>query len=92
MKIGDKFIARYITGDGTEHIEGEFIVSKLTKSFAYLTMIKEGFYCQYNNWKLRRIPLREFKGRKEPMPDWDDNSFTCYHFQSGTPTTYEGVI
>ena len=92
MKLGDKIKATYITGGGEEKEEGNFVIEKLTKTFMFLKMLEEGFFCQDEYWKIRKIPLRDFKNRKEPMPEWtDDKTFTCYHKQSGTPTIYEIV-
>jgi hypothetical protein len=89
MKLNDKITATYITGEGKEVDEGKFIVKKITTTFAFLEMTAEGFFAQYPNWKIRKIPLKDFKGRREPMPEWNDNEFTCYHNQSGTPTIYK---
>ena len=88
-KINGKVVATYVDGGGGSYTEGKFIISHITKSFMTLTMTEAGFYCQDEDWKIRKIPLRDFKRRKEPMPDWiNENEFVCYHNQSGTPTTY----
>ena len=92
MKLNDKLIATYETGGGTIHIEGEFTITHITKCFMYLTMTKEGFYCQYDGWVKRKIPLLDFKYRKEPMPKWlSETEFVCYHNGSGTPTVYKKI-
>ena len=90
MNIGDRIYAYYVSGDSKENQEGVFVVKKKTKKFMYLEMVYEGCFAQYPDWKIRKIPIEDFKYRKEPMPKWwDENSFTCYHNQSGTPTIYE---
>lgn len=89
MKINDKLQATYLTGGGKTHDEGVFVITKITKTFMFLEMIEEGFFAQYPEWKIRKIPIRDFKARKEPMPKWVSEGFVCYHNQSGTPTSYE---
>lgn len=92
MNIGDTINATFITGGGTTHDEGVFVVDKITKVFMYLKMIEEGYFAQYPDWKIRKIPLKDYKSRKEPMPKWiEDSYFVCYHHQSGTPTIYEKI-
>ena len=89
IRVGDKVRAVYISGGGAEYEEGEFEIVKITKTFMYLKMVKEGYFAQYKNWKERKIPLKDFKRRREPMPSWiSDREFVCYHNQSGTPTIY----
>ena len=89
IKIGDRVKAVYISGSGTEYEEGEFKISKITKTFMFLKMTKKGFFAQYPEWKERKIPLKDFKKRKEPMPSWiSDKEFVCYHNQSGIPMIY----
>lgn len=92
MKIGDEIQATYQTGGGVIIEEGLFIIAKITKTFMFLKMIEEGHFAQYPNWKIRKIPIRDFKARKEPMPKWvDDDYFCCYHYRTGTPTSYQAI-
>lgn len=89
IKLNDKFVASYVTGGGTIHEEGKFTLTHITKKFMTLTMTRAGFYCQDDSWIKRKIPLMDFKYRKEPMPKWiSEDEFVCYHQQSGTPTVY----
>ena len=92
FRINEGLEARYVSGGGEEFIEGAFKVVRITKKFMIIEMIDCGFYAQSPDWKTRKIPLQDFKGRKEPMPEWiDDYTFVCYHKQSGTPTTYTRI-
>ena len=90
MDIKEIIYAYYVSGGGKEYDEGWFVVAGKTEKFLTLKMLREGYFSQYPDWKIRKIPLKDFKRRKEPMPIWwDKDSFTCYHHQSGTPTIYK---
>ena len=82
-------MATYLSGNGQEYDEGNFIIEKITKSFIYLKMSEEGYFARSPDWKIRKIPIKDFRGRKEPMPQWEGTEFICYHQQSGVPTIYK---
>jgi len=93
-KIGDMYICHYKSGGGTEYEEGIFKVIKITKKAMTLEMIKEGFFGQYKDMKIRRIPTLEGKRTAFcPAVYWDDDdSVTVYHEGRGIPFTYEKIV
>lgn len=86
-----KYNCYYVSGGGTEYDEGIFELVKKTDKCLTLKMIEEGYFANYPEVKVRKIPIGKGKGTRfcPCVKEWGDGSFTVYHNADGTPYIYE---
>jgi len=84
MKKGDKYVAIYIVGVWCEYDEGEWEVITCTEETIIVQKISETKDEIFNTYeKGDRLKLGGKYGN--PFTDWEDESFTVYPKQAGTP-------
>lgn len=92
MNKGTRVICKYLTGGGDWHEEGEFKITKITDKIVTLEMLKEGFFVQYPDKKVRKLPTPQGKRTAFcPAIEWGDNEVCIYHESRGIPFVYEFV-
>ena len=80
----------YVSGSGKKYDEGIFVERKKTNKVLTLEMIEEGFFANYPDIKIRRIPIGKGKETRfcPSITEFDDGDIIVYHNQDGTPYTY----
>jgi len=83
---GHRYKCYFVSGGGTEYDEGLWEVKTSTEKTLIVEKITDnGIYGTYE--KGEKITCR--KGNGNPVLDWDDNGFTIYPNQGGTPFVFE---
>ncbi len=71
-----KYKCIYVSGGGKEYLEGIFVVKNQTEKRLTLEMIEEGYFAQYPEEKIRKIPIGQGKRTKfSPcVKEWEDGN------------------
>lgn len=90
-----KYACHYVSGGGKEYEEGIFELQIKTKKQLTLKMIKAGYFANYPDIKIRKIPLVNNGAKRTKfcpaVEFWFDGSFTVYHNGDGTPYIYTPI-
>jgi len=88
---GEKYTCVYVSGSGTNYSEGQWEIKTLTKKTLIIKKISEATV-HSNYEKSDEIRCGRLKSNGNPLRDWEDETFTIYPEQNGTPYYFEPIV